>query len=325
MNSLPPSFSPFTPQRQHTQQRTQVYGVTDRKSQDFSPYADLPYAWSRPPGGVIIPSSNPSTQISTPDMTDRTSRKRDRHTSRHNTELPGHDPKRNKITDETHAIDQRGAFLKNPDKSVTSCSKIRFSTLSEDRSDGARSLLLYALRPTKLPCTKHVPVSIFSTEIRSISRTSDKLDLKSGGILRADTTRGTHHRLPDKRTRCAVCMLSPDRDFDGALDTCKQCRGANGEYLYCGRCRHEHVSKVHYVAITLSDDEDSDEQEDRNLYCYCNQSSYGEMIGCERPECPRQWFHKTCLGLKTLPDVEYWYCPECRTALEAQGWNEKRK
>lgn len=322
MNSLPPRFSAFTPQRQHTQQRTQVYGVTDRKSQDFSPYADLPYAWSRPPDEVIIPSSNPSTRISTPDVTDRTSRKRDRHTSRHNTELPGHDPKRNKVTDKTHAIDQRGAFLKNPDKSVTSCSKIRSSTLSEDRSDGARSLLLHALRPTKLPCTKHVPVSIFSTEIRSISRTSNKPGLDSGGIVRADMTRGTHHRLPDKQTQCAVCMFSSE--LVGALYTCKSCRGANGEYLYCRRCRDKH-SKLHHVATTFSDDENSDEQEDRNLYCYCNQPSYGEMIGCEKPECPRQWFHITCLGLKTVPDVEYWYCPECRTALEAQGWNEKRK
>ena len=32
-------------------------------------------------------------------------------------------------------------------------------------------------------------------------------------------------------------------------------------------------------------------------YCYCNRISFGEMIACEHPECPVEWFHFECVGL----------------------------
>lgn len=76
--------------------------------------------------------------------------------------------------------------------------------------------------------------------------------------------------------------------------------------------------------VSEDEDEEVDEQDDRT-YCYCSQPSYGEMVGCENSECPREWFHIQCLGLKTVPSEEHWYCPECRTALEAQSGNKKRK
>jgi len=47
-------------------------------------------------------------------------------------------------------------------------------------------------------------------------------------------------------------------------------------------------------------------------YCYCNQVSYGEMIGCDGPDCQREWFHVGCLGMEQLPTTSSWYCPDCR-------------
>ncbi|KAJ8940072.1 hypothetical protein NQ314_010906 [Rhamnusium bicolor] len=34
-------------------------------------------------------------------------------------------------------------------------------------------------------------------------------------------------------------------------------------------------------------------------YCLCHQVSYGEMIGCDNPDCPIEWFHFACVGLTT--------------------------
>ncbi|XP_033764024.1 inhibitor of growth protein 5-like [Pecten maximus] len=45
-------------------------------------------------------------------------------------------------------------------------------------------------------------------------------------------------------------------------------------------------------------------------YCLCHQVSYGEMIGCDNLECPIEWFHFACVGLKTKPKGK-WYCPRC--------------
>ncbi|KAF7238128.1 Inhibitor of growth protein 4 [Varanus komodoensis] len=36
-------------------------------------------------------------------------------------------------------------------------------------------------------------------------------------------------------------------------------------------------------------------------YCLCHQVSYGEMIGCDNPDCSIEWFHFACVGLTTKP------------------------
>ncbi|XP_075980417.1 inhibitor of growth protein 5 [Anticarsia gemmatalis] len=45
-------------------------------------------------------------------------------------------------------------------------------------------------------------------------------------------------------------------------------------------------------------------------YCLCHQVSYGEMIGCDNPDCPIEWFHFACVDLKIKPKGK-WYCPKC--------------
>ncbi|XP_054840184.1 inhibitor of growth protein 5 [Eublepharis macularius] len=45
-------------------------------------------------------------------------------------------------------------------------------------------------------------------------------------------------------------------------------------------------------------------------YCLCHQVSYGEMIGCDNPDCPIEWFHFACVDLATKPKGK-WYCPRC--------------
>ncbi|XP_053202173.1 inhibitor of growth protein 4-like isoform X2 [Panonychus citri] len=45
-------------------------------------------------------------------------------------------------------------------------------------------------------------------------------------------------------------------------------------------------------------------------YCICHQVSYGEMIGCDNPDCPIEWFHFTCVNLINKPKGK-WFCPKC--------------
>jgi len=45
-------------------------------------------------------------------------------------------------------------------------------------------------------------------------------------------------------------------------------------------------------------------------YCLCHQVSYGEMIGCDNPDCPIEWFHFACVDLTTKPKGK-WFCPKC--------------
>ncbi|KIM63674.1 hypothetical protein SCLCIDRAFT_116748 [Scleroderma citrinum Foug A] len=58
------------------------------------------------------------------------------------------------------------------------------------------------------------------------------------------------------------------------------------------------------------DGEEGDDGEDKELYCFCQKLSYGEMIACDNAGCPYQWFHLPCVNLKQ-PLPEHWYCAEC--------------
>lgn len=50
-------------------------------------------------------------------------------------------------------------------------------------------------------------------------------------------------------------------------------------------------------------------------YCLCHQVSYGEMIACDKTDCPIEWFHFACVNLTTKPKGK-WYCPRCSTDIK---------
>ncbi|KUJ15442.1 uncharacterized protein LY89DRAFT_588326 [Mollisia scopiformis] len=67
-------------------------------------------------------------------------------------------------------------------------------------------------------------------------------------------------------------------------------------------------------AASNINDEDVEEEiaEDEPTYCYCNGVSYGEMVGCDAPDCEREWFHLECVGLKVAPKGNAkWFCDDC--------------
>lgn len=57
----------------------------------------------------------------------------------------------------------------------------------------------------------------------------------------------------------------------------------------------------------------ADDSEPR--YCICGGVSYGEMIACDNEECPVEWFHYGCVGIKEQPKGK-WYCPACAPIFE---------
>ncbi|EKM53645.1 uncharacterized protein PHACADRAFT_163954 [Phanerochaete carnosa HHB-10118-sp] len=72
--------------------------------------------------------------------------------------------------------------------------------------------------------------------------------------------------------------------------------------------------------------EENGDQEDEQVYCFCQKLSYGEMVGCDNEDCRYQWFHLNCVNLKPpLPDQ--WYCPECapKFANGGSAGPERRK
>jgi len=46
------------------------------------------------------------------------------------------------------------------------------------------------------------------------------------------------------------------------------------------------------------------------VYCVCRQIAFGDMIACDNEECAVEWFHYSCVNLKSKP-LKSWYCPTC--------------
>ncbi|KAL2139392.1 hypothetical protein VTI28DRAFT_5263 [Corynascus sepedonium] len=65
-------------------------------------------------------------------------------------------------------------------------------------------------------------------------------------------------------------------------------------------------------------DVDDDEAGDDRKYCSCQNVSFGNMVACDNDQCPYEWFHWGCVGLKSEPNGT-WYCPECSEKLRRKG------
>lgn len=64
-------------------------------------------------------------------------------------------------------------------------------------------------------------------------------------------------------------------------------------------------------------------QEDQELYCFCRQESFGDMIACDNDKCPNgEWFHYRCVGLRNRVEAlkfttgkQAWFClDKCRSS-----------
>lgn len=62
--------------------------------------------------------------------------------------------------------------------------------------------------------------------------------------------------------------------------------------------------------VVIGDAEDDEEGSDDKKYCLCHNVSYGDMVACDNDNCPYEWFHWSCVGLKSEP-TGAWYCPNC--------------
>ncbi|GAA5877254.1 hypothetical protein JCM16303_006215 [Sporobolomyces ruberrimus] len=71
-------------------------------------------------------------------------------------------------------------------------------------------------------------------------------------------------------------------------------------------------------------EEESGEAEDLTPYCFCHRPSFGEMIGCDAPDCKIEWFHLNCVGLKTTPEGS-WFCSQCEPKIKAQQQSRSRR
>ncbi|KAI1003099.1 hypothetical protein K3495_g5106 [Podosphaera aphanis] len=63
--------------------------------------------------------------------------------------------------------------------------------------------------------------------------------------------------------------------------------------------------------VEMAEVEEDDGADDRK-YCTCQSVSYGDMVACDNPRCEFEWFHWSCVGLKSEP-LGTWICSACKS------------
>ncbi|RYP76183.1 hypothetical protein DL771_002007 [Monosporascus sp. 5C6A] len=71
-------------------------------------------------------------------------------------------------------------------------------------------------------------------------------------------------------------------------------------------------------ASGISGPSDDEEDEEGKKYCLCQHVSYGDMVACDNPSCPYEWFHWNCVGLKSEPEGR-WFCPACTESMRKKN------
>ncbi|PGH11658.1 hypothetical protein AJ80_07025 [Polytolypa hystricis UAMH7299] len=106
----------------------------------------------------------------------------------------------------------------------------------------------------------------------------------------------------------------PSRTTDGGPSKRSSKKGAAAASLLTAHQQLIAAAAEDEDSSRQGDDED-DESEQR--YCYCNQVSFGDMVACDMENCPREWFHLSCVGLSKPPSKSAkWYCNECKERLK---------
>lgn len=59
-------------------------------------------------------------------------------------------------------------------------------------------------------------------------------------------------------------------------------------------------------------------------YCFCQQPSWGDMIGCDSDTCKYEWFHYPCVGV-TDESKKKWYCPDCAQKYSTQKPGKRKR
>lgn len=56
------------------------------------------------------------------------------------------------------------------------------------------------------------------------------------------------------------------------------------------------------IVNAIDDEEEDDVDPNEPRYCFCDQVSYGQMVGCDDKDCAKEWFHLSCVGLTHPPN-----------------------
>lgn len=137
----------------------------------------------------------------------------------------------------------------------------------------------------------------------------------NAGSRRGTPTAGSRKKPPNKsslsRVKKASARNSPASTADSDLSEAESISGEEEDGVDArSRGTPTGDAKDADGDRAIVDADDDEEGGDDKKYCLCHNVSYGDMVACDNDNCPYEWFHWSCVGLKSEPNGT-WYCPVC--------------
>ncbi|GAO14750.1 uncharacterized protein UV8b_04560 [Ustilaginoidea virens] len=146
----------------------------------------------------------------------------------------------------------------------------------------------------------------------------------NAGSRRGTPTAGPRKKAPNKsslsRVKKASARNSPASTADSDLSEAESLSGDEEVGL---EDRPKAIptadgKDTNAADVAVDGDDDDEEGGDDKKYCLCHNVSYGDMVACDNDNCPYEWFHWSCVGLKSEPNGT-WYCPVCTEKLQRKA------
>jgi len=161
-------------------------------------------------------------------------------------------------------------------------------------------------------------------ERKTLNREIQDLLLELEGGKDANVVKGELDRKLKTINRNYLKILDVDKkklniitslksDLEGAIEIIKDTSLEFKEEV----ARDSLSVKMSRIFDTLEQKVDMDAVDDEDrAYCTCKKNYRGEMVACDSPNCPVEWYHCLCVGLKSAPRKK-WICPMCSTNSKA--------
>lgn len=162
---------------------------------------------------------------------------------------------------------------------------------------------------------------LLTAEMLSISSALDQ-ELAEGPSVSKEATDKQLQRI----NQCYIKILDIDKKkimlltaleskLDAMADMIKETSNEFKETIGRGALFHQ-INRITEVLDQQQISNESSEEENYSC-CTCNKLAGGEMIACDNPGCPIEWYHADCIGLKAPPKKK-WVCPICTKEKEKE-------
>ena len=117
-------------------------------------------------------------------------------------------------------------------------------------------------------------------------------------------TRHPKQRSVDSSTFIRNKLATMNMKLPNEAELTNQQSNKAGTYygnMFPGSTKHKKDVKDCNLVDRTYRELDNKIKNNEKIYCFCNYISYGNMVKCDNSNCPIQWFHFHCVGLRNLP------------------------